>query len=148
MLDKTMEAKAAMESLVAGEINRLIRHADVCVYALYHPLDLDGGPLDYRHWKREDTATGPEAIPVKFDYDGIGVWYICKRTGPETFHMKHIAVEVSSGRFVRTQVDAFDGYWDEFPELVAEDRWLKSLFRTQVRQPEKHTGMLRRRGAA
>src|SRR3546814_1419362 len=83
-------------------------------------------------------------MPVDFDFEGIGVWYICHRNG-DTFHLRHILVEISGGRFRRGQVNQFEGYWDEFPQFVAEDRWVKALLTQRLpraARSEEHTSEL------
>lgn len=130
MLQDTLETKAVMEELIAAEIRRLIARADLCVFTLYDPTAVDpgapeDGPIDYRFQQR-CPRRGTLDMPVHFDFEGIGVWYICHRNG-DTFHLRHILVEIAGGRFRRGQVNQFEGYWDEFPQFVAEDRWVKAL---------------------
>ena len=62
-----------------------------------------------------------------FNFEGIGVWYICDRYD-ETYQLRHILVQIKNGRFVKGQVEQFQGYWDEFPQFIAEDRWIKALY--------------------
>ena len=125
ILTKRQEVKSAMEDLIAGEIHRLVQNADVYVFALYDPADPDGEPLEYRCHKRQEPL-GTIEIDVNFDYEGVGIWYICIRTD-DTFTVRKILVRMRNGHFIDGQVGTFEGYWDEFPKYVSEDKWVRSL---------------------
>src|SRR3546814_2669715 len=96
MLQDSLETKAVMEALIATEIRRLIAKADVCVFALYDPAGPADGPLDYRCDQR-CPRRGTLDVAVDFDFEGIGVWYICTRRG-DTFRLRHILVEIDGDR--------------------------------------------------
>ncbi len=118
--------KLEMEDLIAAEIRRLISQADVYIFALYDPADMSDGLRDYQLVQRDpDTGRGI-AANVSFDFEGVGVWYICRRTG-DTFTVRHIMARIVNGRFVDGQVGTFEGFWDEFPRYITEDRWVKSF---------------------
>ncbi len=114
-----------MQDLIAGEIHRLVQNADVYVFALYDPVEPEGEPLEYRCHKRQEPL-GTIEIDVSFDYEGVGIWYICTRSG-ETFTVCKILVRMRNGHFIDGQVGTFEGYWDEFPKYVSEDKWVRSL---------------------
>ena len=115
--------KAMMEDLIAKELTRLARSADLVVFALYDPEAPDE-PRDYQLVERPEDGA-PIALDVAFDYEGVGVWYICRRHG-ETFTVRHIMAHIENGRFASGQVGWFEGYWDEFPQYVAQDGWVRS----------------------
>src|SRR3546814_12981520 len=130
MLQDTLVRKAGMEVLFSPWIRLLIARAALCVLTHYDAKTVDpetpeDGPIDYRFQQR-CPRRGTLEMPVDFDFEGIVVWYICHRNG-DTFHLRHILVEIAGGRFRRGQVNQFEGYWDEFPQFVAEDRWVKAL---------------------
>lgn len=124
---KTSALKFAMEELIATEIRRLVTQADVYVFALYDPRSSDSGPIDFKCYQRE-RATDRITVDVRFDFEGVGVWYICRRQG-DTFTVRHIMAHISRGKFQNGKVASFEGYWDEFPNFVAEDRWARSYCR-------------------
>jgi len=130
MLKQATNLKYAMEDLIATEIRRLVAQADVYVFALYDPQDADRGPIDYRCYKREDQA-GRIKVDVQFDFEGIGVWYICRRHG-DAFTVRHILVHIRNGKFHAGKVASFEGFWDEFPRFVTEDRWVRTFCRTEL----------------
>ncbi len=120
-----------MEELIATEIQRLVAQADVYVFALYEPGLLDSGPVDFKCYQRERGANRI-TIDVRFDFEGVEIWYICRRRG-DTFTVRHIMAHVSSGKFQYGKVASFEGFWDEFPNFVAEDRWARSYSRHLLR---------------
>ena len=122
---KSLETKHALESMLSNEIVRLSQEADVCIFALYDAECPHEGPIDFNTHER-DSKLGILEVDVDFDFEGIGVWYICRRYGV-TYKLHHILVQVHLGRFVKGQVEEFEGFWNEFPEFVAEDRWIKEL---------------------
>ncbi len=124
MFENAFGTRAVMEDLIAAEIRRLVANADVYVFALYESAAADG-PSDYRCEQR-DPARGTLSVEVSFDYEGIGVWYICRRFG-EVFHLRHVLVEIRDGRFIRGQVGEFEGYWEDFPTYITDDRWVQSI---------------------
>tara|TARA_Y100000588_G_scaffold321434_1_gene352780 strand:- start:114 stop:254 length:141 start_codon:yes stop_codon:yes gene_type:complete len=40
---------------------------------------------------------------------------------------------ISSGKFQNGKVASFEGFWDKFPNFVAEDRWARSYSRRLLR---------------
>lgn len=131
-IEEPLALKSAMEALIATEIRRLVSQADVYVFALYDPRDSESGPVDFRCYQR-DPETGRIAVDVRFDFEGVGVWYICRRHG-ETFTVRHIMAHIANGRFQSGRVASFEGYWDEFPDFVAEDRWTRDYCRRATRR--------------
>ncbi len=127
MLEKVKNLKFAMEDLIATEIRRLVAQADVYVFALYDPRDSDGGPVDFRCYQRE-RRTDRITVDVRFDFEGVGIWYICRRSG-DTFKVRHILAHIRNGKFHSGKVATFEGFWDEFPNFVAEDRWARNYCR-------------------
>lgn len=125
ILTNQVEAKSVMENLITGEIRRLVQDADVYVFALYDPDEPNGDPLEYRCHKRQEPL-GTIDIDVNFDFEGVGIWYICTRSG-ESFSVRKILVRIRGGHFVDGQVGTFEGFWDEFPKYVSEDKWVRSL---------------------
>lgn len=122
-MDNAQDLKSVMEDMIAKELVRLASGADLVVFALYDPDD-PSEPLDYQLIERgEDGA--PITLDVTFDFEGVGVWYLCYRDG-ETFAARKVLLQMRGGRYVHGQVGRFDGYWDEFPRYVAEDRWVRS----------------------
>lgn len=120
--DDPGEMKAVMAELIARELHRLAGMADLVVYTLYDPGQPDD-PLDYQLFDREEVGTID--LDVAFGFEGVALWYICRRDG-EAFSAKKILIQIRDGRFVHGQVGDFDGFWDEFPQYVAEDRWVRS----------------------
>lgn len=125
----TREIRNEMEDLIRGEIRRLASSADVCVFALYDPEDLTAGPIDFQCFDRE--TDGYIDLEADFDFEGVGVWYIARRKG-ETFSVRKVLVRLENGRFTSGQVGTFEGFWDEFPQYVAEDKWVQSAL---IRNP-------------
>ena len=117
------ELKAVMEDMIAKELSRLASGADLVVFALYDPAD-PSEPRDYRLIERGADGA-PIALDVGFDFEGVGVWYICYRAG-ETFRARKVLLQMHGGRYVHGQVGHFEGYWEDFPRYVAEDGWLRS----------------------
>ena len=127
LLEKTSAIKFAMEELIATEIRRLVAQAVVYVFALYDPRESESGPIDFKCYQREETADRI-VVDVRFDFEGVGVWYICRRQR-DTFNVRHILAHIEDGKFQSGNVANFEGYWDEFPNFVAEDRWARNYCR-------------------
>lgn len=127
MRDYVVGTREVMETLIADEIRRLVAKSDVYVFAIYGSRDASNGPIDF-HCEQRQPARGTLHVDVTFDYEGIGVWYICRRSG-DTFHLRHILVEIRNGKFVRGQVGEFDGYWEDFPAYLTADRWVGDVLR-------------------
>ena len=122
---KSLEAKCSLKQLLADEIKHLASSADNCIFALYNAHMPTEGPVHFATYECGDKNVSLD-IEVNFDFEGIGVWYICNRYD-ETYQLRHILVHIKDGRFVKGQVEQFHGYWDEFPQFIAEDRWIKAL---------------------
>ncbi len=127
LTEKTSALKFAMEELIATEIRRLVTQADVYVFALYDPANSDSGPVDFKCYQREPGAHRI-VVDVQFDFEGVGVWYICRRQD-DAFTVRHILAHIKDGKFQSGKVASFEGFWDEFPDFVAEDRWARSYCR-------------------
>lgn len=117
------EMKAVMADLISRELKRIAALSDLVVFTLYDPAAPDD-PLDYQLLEA-GTAERAIDLDVGFDFEGVGLWYLCRRDG-EAFKAKKVLIQIQQGRFVHGQVGEFDGYWDEFPQYVAEDRWVRS----------------------
>lgn len=120
-MSEAQALKAVMEDLIARELTRRAAEADLVVFTLYDPADAEE-PLDYQLFDRDEMGH-QIGLDVDFRYEGIGVWYLCRREG-ETFTAKKVLLQISAGRFVHGQIGDFDGYWEDFPHYVAEDRWV------------------------
>ncbi|RED52331.1 hypothetical protein [Aestuariispira insulae] len=116
------ELITAMEQLIEAQIRRLSAEADICVFALYDPSANGTGPKDFACYDRKKC--GRIDLDVDFEFEGVGVWYIAYREG-DVFRSKKILLKIENGRFAHGQVGNFEGYWDEFPQYVAEDRWVQ-----------------------
>ncbi len=124
MSGKPYELRSMMQGLVAREIERLIASSDLYVFALYDPNEIDAGPMDFRAYDRNDDPAAMQAS-VAFDYEGIGVWYICDRSD-DRYSLRKVLVRISDGRFVHGQVDKFEGPWDDFARMLSDDAWVKA----------------------
>lgn len=124
MATDPVKLKKVMEEMIVEELARLRAQADVCVFALYDPARMDAGPIDFYCLDRK--ASNQHQPPIALTYEGIGVWYFAFRTG-DTFHVRKILLQISNRRFVTSQVGDFEGYWDDFPTYVAEDRWVHAI---------------------
>ena len=116
------ELITTMEHLLESQIKRLSAEADICVFALYNPKAKRGGPVDFACYDRKQC--GRIDLDIDFGFEGVGVWYIAYRDG-EVFRSKKILLKIENGRFAHGQVGNFEGYWEEFPQYVAEDRWVR-----------------------
>lgn len=121
MTHSSHEMKAVMERMIASEIHRLASEADICVFALYDPARPQAEPIDFECHDRK--SKGEIDLQVSLNFEGVGVWYIAYREG-DIFRSKKILLQVSKGRFTHGQMGTFEGYWEEFPQYVAEDRWV------------------------
>ncbi len=117
------EMKAVMADLIARELRRLAMLSDIVVYTLYDP-EMPDDPLDFTLLDREELG-GDIELDIDFTFEGVALWYLCRRDG-DAFKAKKILIQIRDGRFVHGQVGDFDGFWDEFPQYVSEDRWVRS----------------------
>ena len=115
--------RTMMEGMIAKELSRLAGSADLVVFALYDPDDPEE-PSAYELLDRDEVG-GPIKLDVGFDFEGVGVWYLCYRDG-ETFAARKVLLQMRGGRYVHGQVGWFEGYWDEFPQYVAQDSWVRA----------------------
>ena len=111
-----------LKAILEREVRRLGGAADLAVFALYDPAHLDGEPVTFECFERENDTLD---LDVSFSFDGVGIWYIVNRDG-ETFHVRKILAHLRDGCFITGQIGDFEGFWDEFPEYVAEDRWIQA----------------------
>ena len=127
--------KLVMEQKIEGELTRLSNQADVTVFALYDVSAPDAGPVDFSCVDRRDaTAHRPE---ISLQFNGVGIWYFAFRHG-ETFKVRKVLLRIEDGHFIDAQVGEFEGYWEDFPTYVAEDRWVHSIVRRS--QPANDAG--------
>ncbi len=120
-MSEAQALKLVMEDLIAKELTRRAAEADLVVFTLHDPSNAED-PTDYRLLDREELGETIE-LDVDFRFEGIGVWYLCRREG-EIFSAKKVLLHISGGRFVHGQIGDFEGYWEDFPHYVAEDRWV------------------------
>jgi len=115
-----------MEQMILSEIERLAVSADVAAFVRYSDCTLKGGPLEFVLIDPKIPGS-PLELPIAFDFRGLGIWFLCQRTG-ETFHMRHVIVEIdTAGRFSRGQVGEQEGYWEDFPIYLSDERLLSSI---------------------
>ena len=120
-----------MEEMILREVRRLADAADVTAFVRYADATLKGGPLDF-------VLVDPElpdcdtSIPISFEFQGLAIWFMCRRYG-ETFHMRHVIVEIDEdGRFSRGQVGEQEGYWEDFPTYLSDERLLGSIIHAKA----------------
>ena len=131
MNSKELETKNMMELLITKEIQRLAEAADVTVFVRYADSTLKGGPLDFVLVDKELPDSDAE-LPTRFDFQGLGIWFLCQRTG-ETFHMRHVIVEIDEqGKFSRGHVGEQEGYWEDFPVYISDERLLGGIIHAQA----------------
>ena len=131
MNPKKFETINMMEVLITREIQRLAEAADVTVFVRYADGTLKGGPLDFVLVDKELPDSDTE-LPISFDFQGLGIWFLCQRTG-ETFHMRHVIVEIDEqGKFSRGHVGEQEGYWEDFPVYISDERLLGGIIHAQA----------------
>ena len=131
MNSKKFETINMMEVLITREIQRLAETADVTVFVRYADSTLKGGPLDFVLVDKELPDSDAE-LPIRFDFQGLGIWFLCQRTG-ETFHMRHVIVEIDEqGKFSRGHVGEQEGYWEDFPVYISDERLLGGIIHAQA----------------
>ena len=116
------EVIGVMETLIAKEVKRMAYDADVVIFALYDPNKSVATISDYTCYDRHQLG-GPIELEVKYDYYGIGVWYIANRTG-DHFTAKKVLLHIENGRFIHGQMGDVAGEWHEFPNYVTDDHWV------------------------
>ncbi|MEC7647843.1 MAG: hypothetical protein VX900_05760 [Pseudomonadota bacterium] len=131
MNSKKFETINMMEALITREIQRLAEAADVTVFVRYADGTLKGGPLDFVLVDKESPDSDTE-LPISLDFQGLGIWFLCQRTG-ETFHMRHVIVEIDEqGKFSRGHVGEQEGYWEDFPVYISDERLLGGIIHAQA----------------
>ncbi|MEC8201129.1 MAG: hypothetical protein VX085_16415 [Pseudomonadota bacterium] len=131
MNSKKFETINMMEVLITREIQRLAEAADVTVFVRYADSTLKGGPLDFVLVDKK-LPDYDEELPIRFDFQGLGIWFLCQRTG-ETFHMRHVIVEIDEqGKFSRGHVGEQEGYWEDFPVYISDERLLGGIIHAQA----------------
>ncbi len=126
--------KKVMADLISKELHRLAQEADVTVFALYDRAALND-PIDYYCVNRHDPTAEPPRISLGFN--GVGVWYFAFRSG-ETFKTRKVMIHIDRQRFVTGQVGDFEGYWEDFPTYVAEDRWVGQVLQGAEPANDRH----------
>ena len=119
-----MQNRDELKEQLSSEIKRLARNATVCIFSVYDPNQIDQGPRIFEQYEQSKLQS-KEGVPVELNFNGVGVWYICYRHG-ETFTVRHILLKVENGRFLHQQTGVFEGYWEDWPKYVVEDRWIQS----------------------
>ncbi len=128
---KEFETINMMEVLITREIQRLAEAANVTVFVRYADSTLRGGPLDFVLVDK-DLPDSDTELPISFDFQGVGIWFLCQRTG-ETFHMRHVIVEIDEqGKFSRGHVGEQEGYWEDFPVYISDERLLGGIIHAQA----------------
>ncbi|PPR61318.1 MAG: hypothetical protein CFH10_01196 [Alphaproteobacteria bacterium MarineAlpha4_Bin2] len=131
MKENQLNTRDLMEEMLVREIRRLVNAADVTAFVRYYDATLKGGPLDFVHVDPELPESDRE-VPVSFAFQGIGIWFMCRRYG-ETFHMRHVIVEIDGdGRFLRGQVGEQEGYWEDFPSYLSDERLLSNIIQAKA----------------
>ncbi len=125
MSDDTTNYKDHLKGRLAQEIRNLARHADVMVYSVYDTSKPEDGPVVFDQYERRQLMN-PDDINIDMDFDGIGVWYICYRQG-DTFTVRHILLRKERGRFIHQQTSTFEGFWEDWPRYVAEDKLVQNI---------------------
>ena len=111
MKENQLNTRDLMEEMLVREIRRLVNAAD--------------------HVDPELPESDRE-VPVSFAFQGIGIWFMCRRYG-ETFHMRHVIVEIDGdGRFLRGQVGEQEGYWEDFPSYLSDERLLSNIIQAKA----------------
>ncbi|WP_420547073.1 hypothetical protein [Curvivirga sp.] len=124
MGEDTKNYRDHLKERLAAEIRKQARFADVMVYSVYDLNMPEEGPVVFDQYERKQLIN-PDDIPIDMDFEGIGVWYICFRQG-DTFSVRHILLKRTHGRFTHQQTGVFEGFWEDWPRYVAEDKWVKS----------------------
>ncbi|MFK7866848.1 MAG: hypothetical protein AB8B77_05365 [Alphaproteobacteria bacterium] len=111
------------EQLVSAKITDMAHDADFVVLVMY---DREQGlePVDYHLYDFQKGAS-PADVPTDLNYEGIWVWYFCNRNG-ENFQARKLLIEMIDGHYGYGQFGDFEGFWDEFPQYVAKDRWVET----------------------
>ena len=116
------KVKHKFKSLIKQRIKQLSLSSDICVFSLYNPNHPDEGPMDKQIFEANNNDNDT-ALPDNLDFNGIGVWYICWRHG-DTFTVRHILLKSENGEFTHQQSSVFEGFWEDWPQYVADDKWV------------------------
>ncbi len=116
------EVIGMMEILIAKEIKRMARNADICIFTLYNIHKNNAVIYDYTCHNRIELGCDIE-IDINYDYSGIGIWYIATRNG-DNFSANKILLQIENGHFIHGQMGKVDGKWYDFPNYVTDDNWI------------------------
>lgn len=113
------------EALITKQITQLAMECDFVVRVIY---DREQGslPIDYTLYDFQKDSF-PEQVPTSLDFEGIWVWYFCKRE-KNSFKARKLLIEIEDGHYLNGQFGDFEGFWDEFSQYVTDDRWVKAAF--------------------
>ena len=116
-----IELRDQLKAMVRDEIQRLAGQSDVLVFTLY--TDDTDRPLRREIHERRNGDL--EDYQVSLDYEGIGVWHICRRDG-KAFSARHILLKSEGGRFIHQRAGTFEGYWADWRRYVMDDKWVQT----------------------
>lgn len=122
MTKDSEDLKPLLEELISREIYRLAKESDVYAAAIYDPASPVAKPKHFECVHRANHGA-MEAIQVRFDFEGIGVWYAIRRNGRE-FEMRHIMLEIENGRCVHSRAETHSGPWADWADIVSADPWV------------------------
>ena len=133
--------QSTMEEMISREIQRLINQADACIFVLYDPDDKDMDPRDYLCIEKKNNET--ISYKASLDFEGVGVWYLIFRI-KDKFSAKKILIRKKDGLMVHGQMGNFEGYWQDFPRYVVEDRWVQSYLMNEAVNDDAFNGLAMR----
>ena len=120
------KSRDVMKELILREIKRLAHAADMTAFIRYADTSLKGGALDFV-LNDPELPYPQDELPINFNYVGLGIWFMCRRYG-ETFHMRHIIVEIGAdGVFLNGQAGEQEGYWEDFPAYLSDEVLLGNI---------------------
>ncbi|WP_259779998.1 hypothetical protein [Aestuariispira ectoiniformans] len=136
MTDDIRSERSQLMASLAQQIKRLAAAADTCVFTVHAPNNPDNPPILTETYDREKLSSG-QGLPVRLDFHGIGVWYICYRDG-DTFTARHILLKILDGQIVHQETGTFEGFWEDWPRYTSESRWLhSSVIETRPSHPSQ-----------
>ena len=103
-------------------VKNLIKECDYCIFTHYDSNISDDEPQNFVCLNRFDHNLND--MPVHFNFEGIGVWYIAWRDG-EIFRARKLLVVMQNGHYTNGMVGDFEGYWKDFAHYVTEDKWIE-----------------------
>ncbi len=123
------EEKRVLFTQISMALKDLIKSSDITVFTLYDPkLGPQSEPILHRIG---DKSMGLRSVPINFDFEGIGVWYIIKRER-NIFNAIKILAYMQNQKFIQGQVGDFEGYWEDFSTYIAEDRWVQNIMNNPI----------------